>query len=301
MVRKNIGRIVLVFIFITLFSNIASAGANTTKKIGVLPFKNNSLFDQLGIIAAEMITTDLVNLKSCTVVERTELSRVFEEQKRGAQGLLDEATVTELGGILGLDYLLLGFADSSINREPGHYYYNKKHQRDEWIDGTTTCNVTLTLKLVNVKNGQIAWSDQTAITNYNEDINAALSEAAYDSVRKIYKFIPLQGYVINVDGGQYIIDLGTNHNMSKGDVLEVNGTSNAIRHPVTGELIVMKKSIGELEVIEVLDTMCVAKLKNDDDAKTLRNSIQPGDTVTRKLRKKTHGFLGLGWSGKHVF
>ena len=301
MVQKIIGRIVLVLVFITLLSSIASAGANTTKKIGVLPFKDDSRFNQFGITAAEMITADLVNLKSCTVVERTELSRLFEEQKLGAQGFLDEATATELGGILGLDYLLLGSADGYISKEPGHYYYNKKHQRNEWVDGTTKCDVTLTLKLVNVKNGQIAWSDQTSITNYNEDINAALSEAAYDSVRKIYKFIPLQGYVIKVESNQYIIDLGTNHNVSKGDVLEVNGASNAMKHPVTGELIVMKRNIGELEVIDVLDTMCVAKLKSNDDDNQLRNSIQPGDSVTKKLRKKPRGFLGLGWSGKHVF
>ncbi|TWH46898.1 CsgG/HfaB family protein [Sporomusa sp. KB1] len=301
MVRKGILGIILILVFITLSANIASAGANTSKKIGVLPLKNDSPYNQFGVMAAEMITADLVNLKSCTVVERTELSRVFAEQKRSAQGFIDEATATELGGILGLDYLLLGSANSNITKEPGHYYYNKKHQRNEWIEGTTTCNVTLTLKLVNVKNGQIAWSDQTAITNYNEDINTALSEAAYDSVRKIYKFIPLQGYVIKVEGGQYIIDLGTNDNVSTGDVLEVNGASNAIRHPVTGELMVMKRNIGELEVIEVLDTMCVTRLKTKDDGKEVRSSIQSGDAVIKKLRKKPRGFLGLGWSGKHVF
>lgn len=301
MVRKGIWRIVLSLVFITLVASTASAAANTTKKIGVLPFKNDSPYNQFGVMAAEMITADLVNLKSCTVVERTELSRVFAEQARSAQGFIDEATATELGGILGLDYLLLGSADSAIAKEPGHYYYNKRNQRNEWVEGSTTCTVALTLKLVNVKNGQIAWSDQTAVTNYDEDINKALSEAAYDSVRKIYKFIPLQGYVIKVEGNQYIIDLGTNDNVAAGDILEVNGASNAIRHPVTGELMVMKRNIGELEVVEVLDTMCVAKLKNNDDSKELRGSIQSGDAVIKKLKKKPRGFLGLGWSGKHAF
>lgn len=301
MVRRGIWGIVLVCVFITLFSSAALASAATTKKIGVLPFKNDSPYNQFGVMAAEMITADLVNLKSCTVVERTELSRVFAEQKRSAQGFIDEATATELGGILGLDYLLLGSVDGSISKEPGYYSYNKKSQRNEWVEGTTKSNVTLTMKLVNVKNGQIAWSDQASITNFDEDINTALSEAAYDSVRKVYKFIPLQGYVIKAEGSQYFIDLGTNHNIATGDMLEVNGTSNAMRHPVTGELIVLKRNIGELEVIEVLDTMCVAKLKTKDDGTALRNSIQPGDAVTKKLRKKPRGFLGLGWSGKHVF
>ena len=301
MVRKGFGGIVAVLVVLLAFAGTALAGANTEKRIGVLPFKDNSLYNQLGMLAAEMITTDLVNLKSCTVVERTELSRVFAEQKFSAQGFVDEATATQLGGILGLDYLLLGSADGDVSREPGHYEYNKKRQHSEWVDGSARCTATLTMKLVDVKTGQIAWSDQTSVTNYNEDLSAALAEAAYDAVRKIYKFIPLQGYVIKTEGNQYIIDLGSNDNIRQGDTLEVNGTSNAMRHPVTGELLVIKRNIGELEVVEVLDTMCIAKLKTSDDNKNLRSAIQPGDTVTRKLRKKTHGFLGLGWSGNHVF
>lgn len=301
MAQKCMYRILLVCVCLALFSNAALASTDTTKKIGVLPFKNDSRFQEFGVMAAEMLTADLVNLKSCTVVERTELSRVFEEQKRGAQGLLDETTATELGGILGLDYLLLGSVDGSIAREPGHYYYDKKQQRNIWMKGTAKSNVSLTLKLVNVKNGHIVWSDQSAVTNYDEDIAAALSEAAYDSIRKIYKFIPLQGYVLKAEGSRYFIDLGTNHNIAKGDVFEVNGTSNTLRHPVTGELIVMKRNIGELEVVEVLDNLCIAELKDNDDNKNFGNSIRAGDAVTKKLRKKPRGFLGLGWSGKHVF
>lgn len=301
MVRKSIWRLVLVLVFITLFSNIASAGSISTKRIGVLPLKNDSSFRQFGVSAAEMITADLVNLRTCAVVERSELARVFQEQMLSAQGLVDEATATELGGILGLDYLLLGTVDGSIIKEPGHYSYNKKKQRNEWIEGTAKSSVALTLKLVDVKTGQIAWSDQSAITNYNEDINTALSEAAYDSVRKIYKFIPLQGYVIKVEGSQYIVDLGAQDNVAAGDVLEVNGISSAMRHPVTGEMIVVKRNIGELEVVEVMDNLCVAKLNTKNEGKELKGLIQSGDMVTKKLRKKTRGFLGLGWSGKHIF
>lgn len=300
MPKRSIFRILMVCVFLALFANVALANTKTNIKIGVLPLKNDSRIHQLGVMAAEMLTADLVKLKSCTVVERNELSRVFQEQKLGAQGLLDETTVTELGGILGLDYLLLGSVDGNIDREPGHYYYDKKKQRNVWMEGTTKCSVSLTLKLVNVKNGHIVWSDQSTITNYNDDINAALSEAAYDSIRKIYKFVPLQGYVIKVQGSQYYIDLGTNHNVGKGDTFEVNTASNAMKHPVTGELIVIKRNVGELEVVEVMDTLCIAKLKDKDD-KNLRNSIQAGDVVTKKLRKKPKGFLGLGWSGKHEF
>ncbi|MDD4599525.1 hypothetical protein SDC9_03965 [bioreactor metagenome] len=292
--------IVVILTALLLLTISSTVLANSTKRIGVLTLNNDSSYTQFGSIAAETITADLAKLKSCVVVERNELSSVFAEQSFGAKGYIDEATVTELGGILGLNYLLMGSVDCDSVKERGHYYYNKKHKRNEWIDGTQKTTVMLTLKLIDVKNGHIVWSDQSSVTNYNDDINITLAEAAYDSVRKIYKFIPLQGYIIKNDAGQYIIDLGTNHNVTTGDIFEVNSVNSTIHHPVTGELIVMKKNVGELKVTEVFDSICAAKIKDSDDEKAMEN-IQPGDIVVKKLKKKPRGFLGLGWSGKHDF
>ena len=298
--RKSVVAIILTCLLLLVISSTVLAEGTPVKKIGVLALNNDSRYNQFGSIAAETITADLTKLKSCVVVERNELSRVFAEQSLGAKGYISEASVTELGGILGLDYLLMGSADADVVKEPGHYYYNKKRNRNDWVEGTTKSTVVLTLKLIDVKNGQIVWSDQTAVTNYSDDISGALSEAAYDSVRKIYKFIPLQGYIIKSEADQYIIDLGTNHNVTVGDIFEVNSASSTLRHPVTGELIVMKKNAGEIEVTEVFDSICLAKVKDADDAK-VKKDIQPGDAVVKKLKKKPRGFLGLGWSGKHDF
>ncbi len=297
--RRSFGVAILTCLVLLIFSGAVFASGYSVKKIGVLALNNDSRYNQFGSIAAETITANLTKLKSCIVVERNELSRVFAEQSLGAKGYISEASAAELGGILGLDYLLMGSADADLVQESGRYYYNKKRNRNEWIEGTKKTTVVLTLKLIDAKNGQIVWSDQTAITNYNDDLNSALAEAAYDSVRKIYKFIPLQGYVIKSEAGQYVIDLGTNHNVTVGDVFEVNSASNTMRHPVTGELIVMKKNAGEITVTEVFDSVCIAKFK---DAKAPGDTdILPGDIVIKKLKKKPRGFLGLGWSGKTDF
>jgi TolB-like protein len=298
--RKSFVVVILTGLLLLVISSAVLANGNPAKKIGVLTLKNDSQYTQFGSIAAETITADLTKLKSCIVVERNELSRVFAEQSLGAKGYINEASVTELGGILGLNYLLMGSVDGDSVKEPGHNYYNKKRNRNEWVEGTKKTSVVLTLKLIDVQNGQIVWSDQTAVTNYDDDINGALAEAAYDSVRKIYKFIPLQGYIIKSEASQYVIDLGTNHNVTVGDIFEVNSASSTMRHPVTGELIVMKRNAGELEVTEVFDSLCIAKVKDSEDAK-VKKDIQPGDAAVKKLKKKQRGFLGLGWSGKHDF
>lgn len=298
--RRSFGVVILTCFFLLIISSAGLANGHDLKKIGVLKLKEGSRYNQFGSIAAETITANLAKLKSCIVVERNELSKVFAEQSLGARGYISEASAVELGGILGLDYLLMGSADGDSVKEPGHYYYNKKRNRNEWIEGTKKTTVVLTLKLIDAKNGQIVWSDQTSITNYNDDVNSALAEAAYDSVRKIYKFIPLQGYVIKSEATQYVIDLGTNHNVTVGDIFEVNSASSTMRHPVTGELIVMKRNAGEITVTEVFDSVCIARFKESDEKKVSQD-IQPGDIVIKKLKKKPRGFLGLGWSGKTDF
>ncbi|WP_378955667.1 CsgG/HfaB family protein [Pelosinus sp. sgz500959] len=301
---KRVFLYLLVICFsMTIIPNVIFAnGSISQKKIGVLRLKNDTSFRHFGQTAADVLTADLVKLKSCSVVERGELDRVFDEQRLGAQGYLDPATVSDLGGILGLDYLLMGTVSGNVTTEKGHYDYNKKKNKDVWIKGNSKNTVSLILRLVDVKTGQIVWSDQKSITNYNDDMNASLEEAAYDSIRTIYKFIPVQGYVLKAEGRNYFIDLGTVNNIAVNDTLVVNSTSDTILHPVTGELIVMKKNIGFLTVTEVFEKMCIAvpRLK-DDGTQELYGKVNDGDSVTRELHKKTRGFLGIGWSGKHDF
>lgn len=303
MTKKLFLCLVVAFLCIAIIPDVLLAQANVSqKKIGVLRLKNDTHFNQFGQTAADVLTADLVKLKSCTVIERGELDRVFAEQLLGAQGFLDPATISDLGGILGLDYLLMGTVSGGVTTTGGYYEYNKKKQQKVWIAESHKNTIHLILRLVDVKNGQIVWSEQKSVTNYNNDINASLEEAAYDSIRTIYKFIPLQGYVLKAEGNKYFIDLGTDDNIVVNDTLVVTGTSDGIRHPVTGELIMMKKNIGILQVTEVYENMCTAVAKlNRDGAQEIYGKISDGDSVTRELRRKPRGFLGLGWSGRHEF
>jgi len=303
MIKKLLLCLLVVFFSMTTMPNVLLANDGISqKKIGVLRLKNDTNVNHFGQTAADVLTADLAKLKSCSVIERGELDRVFAEQRLGAQGFLDPETVSDLGGILGLDYLLMGTVSGGITTKEGHPEYNKKKQRREWVAESSQNTVNLILKLVDVKNGQIVWSEQKSVTNYNNDINTSLEEAAYDSIRAIYKFIPIQGYVLKGEGNRYFIDLGTDNNIAVNDILVVNGTSDAIRHPITGELIFMKKNIGVLRVKEISKNMCIAVPKlREDGTPELNGKVNDGDSVTRELRKKGKGFLGLGWSGKHEF
>jgi len=302
MIKRLLLCLLVVCFSMAIIPNVLLANVSTSqKKIGVLRLKNDTDFSHFGQTATDALAADLVKLRSCSVIERGELERVFAEQRLGEQGFLDPATVSNLGGILGIDYLLMGTVSGGITTEEGHHTYNERKKRREWVGESSQNTVNLILKLVDVKNGQIVWTEQKTIKNYNNDINASLGEAAYDSIRAIYKFIPLQGYVLKREGNKYFIDLGTDNNINVNDTLVVNGTSDAMRHPITGELISMKKNIGFLKVIEVSENMCIAVPRLKDDTPELYGKVNDGDSVTRELRNKPRGFLGIGWSGKHEF
>ena len=290
-------------ICMTIIPNVLLANDNISqKKVGVLRLKNDTNLNHFGQTAADSLTADLVKLKSCSVIERGELDRVIAERSLSAQGIFDPQTVSDIGGILGLDYLLMGTVSGGITTEVGHSEYNKRKKQKVWVGASSQNTVNLILRLVDVKNGQIVWSEQKTVTNYNNDINTSLEEAAYDSIRTIYKFIPLQGYVLKTEGNRYFIDLGTDNNIVVNDTLIVNGTSDAIRHPVTGQLINMEKNIGFLKVTEVFGKLCIAVPRlSKDGTQEMYGKVNDGDIVTRELRKKGRGFLGLGWSGKHEF
>jgi len=287
----------------TIIPNVLLANANISpKKIGVMRLKNDTNLYHFGQTAADSLTADLVKLKSCSVIERSELDRVIAERSLNTLGFFDSETVSDIGGILGLDYLLMGTVSGGITTEAGHSEYNKRKKQKVWVGASSRNTVNLILRLVDVKNGQIVWSEHKTVTNYNNDINASLEEAAYDSIRTIYKFIPLQGYVLKAEGNKYFIDLGTDNNIVVNDTLVVNGTSDVIMHPVTGQLISMEKNIGFLKVTEVFENLCIALPRvSKNGTEELYSTVNDGDVVTRELRKKGRGFLGIGWSGKHEF
>ena len=62
----------------------------------------------LGRFLAEELITVLGKSGQCEIVERLALGIVIEENKLGLTGLIDPEALKKLGGILGVDYLIIG-------------------------------------------------------------------------------------------------------------------------------------------------------------------------------------------------
>lgn len=98
----------LLLLFLTLVPAVATAGGPQT--IAVLYFDNqgNPELEPLKVGLAQMLITDLQGTDGVTVVERSRLQAVLDEQQLGHSGLVDKATAAKIGKLLGADAILMG-------------------------------------------------------------------------------------------------------------------------------------------------------------------------------------------------
>jgi len=81
------------------------------KSIAVLNFRNlggNAGFDPLAKGLADMVITDLSQVKALTVIERSRMQALLEEMSLGQSGLADEQTAPRVGQLLGVKKVLQG-------------------------------------------------------------------------------------------------------------------------------------------------------------------------------------------------
>jgi len=81
------------------------------RSVAVLNFRNlggNAGFDPLAKGLADMVITDLSQVKSLTVIERSRMQALFEEMGLGQAGFVDEQTAPRVGQLLGVKKVLQG-------------------------------------------------------------------------------------------------------------------------------------------------------------------------------------------------
>jgi len=80
-------------------------------KIAILEFQGlneQAKKDNMGKMVTEIMTTSLVNSRAFNIIEREKLSKVLKEFQLSQTGLIDAASVKEIGKILGADAIVTG-------------------------------------------------------------------------------------------------------------------------------------------------------------------------------------------------
>ena len=95
----------IVFLFISCFL------VAETKTIAISYFDNTSGLKEYNPLSkglADMLITDLSNVKSIQIVEREKLEQIIQEQNLALTGIIDESTAAQVGKLLGAKLILTG-------------------------------------------------------------------------------------------------------------------------------------------------------------------------------------------------
>ena len=252
----------------------AGQGENRVR-VAVMNFENNSSWhywgDNLGAAAADELVTQLFKSGRFSLVERSQLEAVLEEQELGQSGLVTSSQAAEIGRLLGVQLILTGsITKFSIDTKGGGF----GPFRAEYSEAETN----LDIRLVNTNTAEIMFADagegkvrlggfSVKGVNFRQDFDAGLAQEALrpaveDVVKKIADqadafasiqppVAPAQIVGANAAGGFYI-DKGENYSVVVGQRYEVHRVVDEIRDSSGTLLDTITDTVGLLEVTRVL-------------------------------------------------
>ncbi len=179
-------------------------------KIAIIPFTYvDKRQSPAGIVISERLTTRMVRLKKCTIVERQMLEDVMKELHLEATGVIDAAHTKEIGKMLGVDAIISGsLMDISDNRVE----VNARVVKTETAEVVTTSSVDLDRDWENTQGQAPQPEYQQAV--YKKSEAAEVSET-YSAPVRSSRPSPVDGFFdIFTGGGSGTIDLTLSNSAS---------------------------------------------------------------------------------------
>ena len=217
----------------------AASADETRHKLGLMVGeKQDRRLDSQILTAA---TDAFFSSRRFTVIERRKLDAVFTEQD--LQNFLGNGDAN-LSDILGLEFLAI--IDYSLE-----------------LQGPDRIEVFyITARLVNVKTGEISATIRSRIDSLVPATTPRI--AGQHLLTAIRTAFPPMGYVINVSGGSYIVDLGAEVGIQQGDQLEVLREGEQIIGMNGKAMAPIQNAIGTLKVTTVRSDHAICKSKSPE-------------------------------------
>ena len=219
-------------------------------KVAVLDFQQQGRFETAGIgrIAAEWLTTGLVETGRFEIIERRLLQQIVDEQKMGVSGLLDPSSASRIGRLLGVKTVVTGTIQ----------HYENTFELD--------------VRLINVETGAIVTADRVKAGSAS-----GLRNMVNRITTRIVRHFPLQGYVVQRTGNRVMIDLGRQSGVNPGLQFSAFLEGKPLRHPKTGEVLSIERiEKGSLKITEVREKTALATITSE----SCTGCIQEGQQVS---------------------
>lgn len=263
-------------------------------RIAVLGFANNSTFtywgDNLGGAAADELTTQLVKSGAFSVVERSQVNAILEEQHFGLSGAVDASTAAEIGKILGVQAMLMGsITQFSIDRKSGGVgafrmtYTEAESRMDVRVVSTTTAEILAVAEGQGKKRmGGVGWEDFDFERDFEvglaqEALRPAVENAVAEIVAQAEMLASLApvsapGEVVgSPEEGVVYIDKGAGDGVEVGQRFDVYRVVDEIRDSSGKILDQVTEKVGVIEVTRVLSNSSICSVVEGD--------AREGDTI----------------------
>jgi curli biogenesis system outer membrane secretion channel CsgG len=302
---------VVIFIFLGVSfifhqSGSCAESVSSYKHIAVFTFKNSSGNSSYKIEDAvtDMFIAELTKNALFRIVERERLKEVVEELKLSLTGMVDPETTIKVQKLVGARYLVFG----TITR----CGYEQKQQSLIIDSASHKTTVELVARVVDAESGQTIGGAEgfgearRGATKFDPQAlglqiklddkrmkavgggttaleqSGMVVEAAYEAVKRLSMqmndVFPVEGYIIEVNGNEVMIDLNKEL-VSSTMSFEVIRMGEEIYHPITKKRLGQKmEKIGDIVVTEPGDNFSYGKVVRGAD------SILAGDKV--RLQRK---------------
>ncbi len=177
----------------------------TLKQLGGMLMKN--MFDTKkppnpyqaypGRIISDNLVSRLVTNKYYTVIERTELSKVLEEQALSLSGMIDESQATEVGKLLGAEGLIMGSGTYSIKDNGNWETYKVKKEEKKRYRIYRGVTVKINFKIVNVTTGTIVVSKTNSVTNGKNKKYSSTGANEKAAIKSVPDWRPIVDELVN--------------------------------------------------------------------------------------------------------
>lgn len=203
-------------------------------RVAVLEFDVLNGPYNIGNIACDAVSEQLVKSGRFAVYERAKLKVILEEHRLPMVGIVDPSTAVQIGKFTGAQVVICGSVQTASCDTS--YSTDRKGRSSQ----TTTGKVTLHCKVIDATDGSI-WIEET--TEGTESVSGAadssslLASAAREAAGRFVSRVvpPISGVVVKVDldpNDQYfIINLGSNHGVGPSSEFRVERKGETIFGP----------------------------------------------------------------------
>lgn len=285
-------RIFLFLCLIGLFIIPSPVFAEGGLKIAIVDFEPGSTN-----ASAEKITykikSELIKSGNFDVISSKTVKKALDELEINDVGIFNTNQAMKLGQKLNADLVLMGEVTnfdvdkSTINPD---IYINRVRVGRMY---SITVKLDISARLVHVPSGAVLFSEMFSGYSHREShdvsynyVNIDLGDPDSDAMMKkvfneamekltskIIDVAPKTGYILSVEEGLVVIDLGQKRQMKEGTVLQVY-ESRKYKHPKTGAEVTSNEKIAKIKVVKVLENISRAEVTEGN-----REDIQPGNMV----------------------